>query len=166
MTDEFSSQAGLASFRGAPQPAPEAYTVYPTSDPDAVDVAVNGIAQTIHREDADPEHRFTAYRLAAAYFGNLPQTPASGSEPEPEPEPEPVALGPYDRGDVLAPYVWTPRNANFREETAGSVDFDNDEGATLLTVQIVRNDPIPESGEEYTIRLAGEPAGFAIEWME
>ncbi|MHB1010603.1 MAG: hypothetical protein ACYC1E_15540 [Propionibacteriaceae bacterium] len=26
----------------------------------------------IHREDADPEHRFTAYRLAAGWFGNLP----------------------------------------------------------------------------------------------
>lgn len=28
----------------------------------------------IHREDADPEHRFTAHRLAAAWFGNIPQT--------------------------------------------------------------------------------------------
>lgn len=26
----------------------------------------------IHRNDADPEHRFTAYRLAAGWFGNLP----------------------------------------------------------------------------------------------
>lgn len=26
----------------------------------------------IHVEDADPEHRFTAYRLAAGWFGNLP----------------------------------------------------------------------------------------------
>jgi len=27
---------------------------------------------TIHREDADPEHRFVQYRLAAGWFGNLP----------------------------------------------------------------------------------------------
>lgn len=26
----------------------------------------------IHREDADPEHRFTSYQLAAVFFGNSP----------------------------------------------------------------------------------------------
>lgn len=31
-----------------------------------------GRACCIHREDADPEHRSTAYRLAAGWFGNLP----------------------------------------------------------------------------------------------
>lgn len=31
-----------------------------------------GRALRIHREDADPEHRFTAHRLAAGWFGNLP----------------------------------------------------------------------------------------------
>lgn len=32
----------------------------------------NGSRIRIHREDADPEHRFTTYRLAAGWFGNLP----------------------------------------------------------------------------------------------
>lgn len=30
----------------------------------------DGESWRIHREDADPEHRFLAYRLAATYFGN------------------------------------------------------------------------------------------------
>lgn len=34
--------------------------------------ASDGGSWRIHREDADPEHRFLAYRLAATYFGNEP----------------------------------------------------------------------------------------------
>lgn len=42
-------------------------------DPEQVIVTVpNGSLRRIHRQDADPEHRFTAYRLAAGWFGNLP----------------------------------------------------------------------------------------------
>lgn len=29
-------------------------------------------SRLIHRQDADPEHRFTEYRLAAAWFANAP----------------------------------------------------------------------------------------------
>lgn len=37
----------------------------------------DGRGWLIHREDADPEHRFLTYRLAAAWFGNQPaQTPS------------------------------------------------------------------------------------------
>ena len=43
------------------------------SDPDSVVVTEPGGREVrVHREDADPEHRFTAYRLAAGWFGNLP----------------------------------------------------------------------------------------------
>lgn len=40
---------------------------------DRVVVTGPGGARTrVHREDADPEHRFVEVRLAAAWFGNLP----------------------------------------------------------------------------------------------
>lgn len=46
------------------------------ADPDSTDVVivvgVSGRHWRIHREDADPEHRFVPYRLAAGWFGNLP----------------------------------------------------------------------------------------------
>lgn len=32
----------------------------------------SGRVQRIHRDDADPEHRHTVYRLAAGWFGNVP----------------------------------------------------------------------------------------------
>ena len=35
-------------------------------------ISPEGRALSIHREDADPEHRTTGYRLAAGWFGNLP----------------------------------------------------------------------------------------------
>lgn len=35
-------------------------------------ISPEGRALSIHREDADPEHRSTSYRLAAGWFGNLP----------------------------------------------------------------------------------------------
>ncbi len=41
-------------------------------DPDTVRLTVDGRNWRIHREDADPEHRMLAYRLAAEWFGNLP----------------------------------------------------------------------------------------------
>lgn len=59
-------------------PTPNSYTVAP--DPDDTDRVLvtepSGRAHRIHREDADPEHRFTSYRLAAGWFGNLPDTHA------------------------------------------------------------------------------------------
>lgn len=46
------------------------------ADTDSADriivVGVSGRHWRIDREDADPEHRFTPYRLAAGWFGNLP----------------------------------------------------------------------------------------------
>lgn len=42
-------------------------------DPDtAIVTNARGRARRIHREDADPEHRFTDYRLAAGWFANMP----------------------------------------------------------------------------------------------
>ncbi len=47
-----------------------------TPDPEDTDRVLvtepGGRTLRIHCEDADPEHRFTAYRLAAGFFGNLP----------------------------------------------------------------------------------------------
>lgn len=67
-------------------------------------------------------------------------------------------LTPYDTGEVLEPHRWRPD----REDRAdfGKVDFDNDESATEFTIQVVLNDPLPESGERYTIRIinhSGDP---------
>lgn len=41
-------------------------------DQDTVIVLNQGQRWRIHREDADPEHRFAAYRKAAEWFGNRP----------------------------------------------------------------------------------------------
>ncbi|GAA2375870.1 hypothetical protein [Gordonia cholesterolivorans] len=53
------------------------YTVAP--DPEDNDRVLvtdpDGRVHRIHREDADPEHRFTRVRLAAGWFGNLPDVP-------------------------------------------------------------------------------------------
>lgn len=67
-------------------------------------------------------------------------------------------LTPFDTGETLEPKVWPPRYSEpgrSAEDRAdfGKVDFDNDESATVYTVQIVRNDPIPSTGELYTIRI-------------
>lgn len=56
------------------------YTIHADAeDPDTVIVTSAGVnpdhttsVVRIHREDADPEHRFIQYRLAAGWFGNLP----------------------------------------------------------------------------------------------
>lgn len=74
-------------------------------------------------------------------------------------------LTPYDTGEALEPKPWPPRYSEpsgSAEDRAdfGKVDFDNEESATLYTVQIVKNDPVPSTGERYTIRitnLAEEP---------
>ena len=51
-----------------------AYTVAP--DPEDIDRVLftepSGRTLRIHREDADPEDRFTSYRLAAGWCGKLP----------------------------------------------------------------------------------------------
>lgn len=53
----------------------KAFTIGP--DPKSPDTHVfvvdpDGREWRIFNEDADPEHRFVAYRLAAGWFGNLP----------------------------------------------------------------------------------------------
>lgn len=76
-------------------------------------------------------------------------------------------LTPYDTGLVLEPRTWVDAEearqldaSELIEENYGKVDFDNDESTTEFTVQILKNDPIPSSGERYTIRItshSGEP---------
>jgi len=80
-----------------------------------------------------------------------------------------MSLTPYDTGDVLEPRTWVTSTAGLtadNKDAFGKVDFDDDESATRLIVQVVRNDPRSDSGAEYTIRLAGEPYEFDIEWVE
>lgn len=65
---------------------------------------------------------------------------------------------PFDTGETLEPKVWPPRYSEpggSAEDRAdfGKVDFDNEEGATEFIVQIVKNDPLPSSGERYTVRI-------------
>lgn len=72
-------------------------------------------------------------------------------------------LTPFDTGETLEPKPWGThdRDGDPRDRMdIGKVDFDNEESATLYTVQIVKNDPVPSTGELYTIRvtnLAEEP---------
>ena len=40
---------------------------------DLVQVSTATTSVKVHREDADPEHRFGEYRAAARFFGNVPQ---------------------------------------------------------------------------------------------
>ncbi|PRZ12924.1 hypothetical protein [Nesterenkonia sandarakina] len=49
-----------------------AYNIRPDDDEFVVVTEPSGKEWRIHREDADPEHRFVSYRLAAGWFGNLP----------------------------------------------------------------------------------------------
>lgn len=55
-------------------------------DPDDRDVVVvtnaRGQVRRVHREDADPEHRFAFYRLAAGWFGNLPTPEPTDEDPD------------------------------------------------------------------------------------
>lgn len=51
----------------------DGWEVYPVAGDDAVMViGPVGVTWRIHREDADPEHRFVMFRLAASWFGNEP----------------------------------------------------------------------------------------------
>lgn len=48
------------------------YSIRPESDDLVVVTEPSGEERRIHRGDADPEHRFVSYRIAAGWFGNLP----------------------------------------------------------------------------------------------
>lgn len=50
----------------------DAYSIRPQEDGFVVVTEPSGKEWRIHREDADREHRFVSYRLAAGWFGNLP----------------------------------------------------------------------------------------------
>lgn len=66
--------AADAIAAGGTSRTPEYRVSVDESDPrdSVVVVDPDGRAWRIHREDADPEHRSTAYRLAAGWFGSLP----------------------------------------------------------------------------------------------
>lgn len=72
----------------------------------------------IDKQDADPEHRLLAYRLAAAYFGN-----------QPEPTADYITAW-HEENEVTRPERWittdvhedTPADAVFGPDTWGLVD--------------------------------------------
>lgn len=74
-------------------------------------------------------------------------------------------LTPYDTGETLEPKLWVASSAGLTSSydnrpDFGKVDFDDEEGCSRFRVQIVRNDPLPATGEEYTIRIVnytGDP---------
>lgn len=58
-----------------------------------------------------------------------------------------VELTPYDTGDRCEPKVWQPDSASVRAamrggeiDDIGNVDFDDDEGHTVVTVHVSRNE--------------------------
>lgn len=73
-------------------------------------------------------------------------------------------LTPYDTGEVLEPKPWhvQPLNLPDPEEKAryGRVDFDNDEGATVLTAHIGKNTDPGLPG--YTLNLSNVNAALAV----
>lgn len=78
-------------------------------------------------------------------------------------------LTPYDTGEVLEPKTHVTSTAGLTSSNRdwfGLVDFDNDESGTEFTVKIVRNDPIPVGGEQYTLMIWGERERLAVEWDE
>lgn len=95
-------------------------------------------------------------------------------------------LNPYDTGEVLEPIPWIPMHRRHDGDYApdgdlaidlddyGKVDFDDEESGTRAVIHVVRNDEYrPDNPgadgsptEPYTIRIAGEQADFAIEWIE
>lgn len=69
---------------------------------------------------------------------------------------------PYDTGDVLEPQPWhvQPQNLPDPEEAAryGRVDFDDDEGATALTVRVDRN----AARDGYTLHIENVGVELAV----
>jgi hypothetical protein len=66
-------------------------------------------------------------------------------------------LTPYDRGEVLQPDVWHPENASVAHDADyGKVDFDTDEGQTLLTVRAVPEGPESDDDVELHITNHGD----------
>lgn len=45
---------------------------------------------------------------------------------------------PYDTGEIAEPHIWPEGDLEAHRDQIGQVDFDNDEGGTLATVQVTR----------------------------
>lgn len=72
-TKDEAADVGPAAFR---------IDVDPKDDDTVIVTDRRGRTRRIHREAADPEHRFMAYRLAAGWFANLPASPTIGTKGE------------------------------------------------------------------------------------
>lgn len=65
---------------------------------------------------------------------------------------------------ALEPIVWRPGDRGYDAASAGSVDFDNDEGGTEATIQIVRNPSTRLDAPEYVILIGGDAEKFEIKF--
>lgn len=52
-------------------------------------------------------------------------------------DPQAAPLSPYDTGDVAEPHIWPPDGDPDRY---GRVDFDTDDGTTVCTVRVIRDE--------------------------
>ncbi len=68
--------------------------------------------------------------------------------------------------NALEPVVWRPGDRAYDAESAGSVDFDNDEGGTEATIQIVQNDSKGMDAPECIILIGGDPERFEIRFCD
>ena len=75
-----------------------------------------------------------------------------------------MTLTPYDTGTRLQPMPWRTQPANLPDpeeaDRYGRVDFDDDEGATLVTAYVEKTD----SG--YVMHIINKPDGLTIRCAE
>lgn len=76
----------------------------------------------------------------------------------------PRELTPYDTGDKLEPHIWPVNDSKTVVENFGKVDFENEEGATALTVHAVRNEDRNGGGDaRYTLHIVNHGVDLAVE---
>lgn len=68
--------------------------------------------------------------------------------------------------EVLTPVVWRPGDRAYSDATVGSVDFDNDEGGTEASIQIISNEDQSTDAPRYVVLIGGDPGKFAIRFCD
>lgn len=77
---------------------------------------------------------------------------------------EAVSHTPYDTGAVLEPFPWVHKDGTTgtdrrpcEDDDYGRVDFDNDEGATIVTLRVTRD------GDRYVLEIYGNDEDLDIQ---